>query len=157
MPGPQRKPTKQLELAGSWRAAERKKSEPQIGFAIPDPPPFLSRVGLKYWAYVCEVVGPLRCTTAADAVQLGIMADALAEIAACDVLIKKEGASICSEKGGLYTNPACNRRAGALTRLQAGLDRCGMNPANRSKVVELSPKLAEVVEIEQKKSRYSDD
>jgi hypothetical protein len=32
-----------------------------------------------------------------------------------------------------------------------------MNPANRSKVVELSPKLAEVVEIEQKKSRYSDD
>jgi P27 family predicted phage terminase small subunit len=157
MPGPQRKPSSHLELAGSWRAAERKKSEPQLGFAIPDAPPFLSDMALQYWPYICEVVGYLRCTTAADAVQLGIMADALAEIRACDELIEIEGASICSEKGGLYTNPACNRRAGALNRLQAGLDRCGMNPSNRSKVVELSPKLAEVVQVEQKKSRYTDD
>lgn len=157
MPGPQRKPTKQLELAGSWRAKERAKTEPSLGFLIPDAPPHLSELAIQYWPYVCEQVAHLRCTTAADALQLGLMAECLAEIAECDAEVQQMGATIVSEKGGYYSNPACGRRNTARKNLQACLDRLGMNPTNRSKVTELAPKLAEVVDIEtKKKSRYED-
>ena len=82
MRGPARKPTEHLLLSGSDRGKARAKTQPKLGFCIPDPPPYLSEFALSYWPYVVSVVEPLRCTTEADAMQLGIMADALASMAA---------------------------------------------------------------------------
>ena len=158
MRGPARKPTEHLILSGSDRGKARAKTQPKLGFCIPDPPPYLSEFALSYWPYVVSVVEPLRCTTEADAMQLGIMADALASMADCDVSIADKGRLIPSRNGAHYTNPAVDQRNKAIATIQSCLDRLGLNPACRSKVVELAPKLGEVTALPtQKKSRYSDD
>ena len=157
MRGPQRKPTAHLQLAGSWRGVERAKTEPNMGYALPDPPPNTSESALQYWPYLCDVIANLRCSTVVDGLQVAIMAEALAEIDQCDKLIDTYGELLEKKNGDYYNNPAIQRRASAFARLQSCLDRFGMNPSNRSKVAELAPKLAEVVDVAPKKtSRYED-
>lgn len=158
MRGPQRKPTEHLLAANSDRGKERAKTQPKIGFAIPDPPHYLSQMALSYWPYVVSVIEPLRCTTETDAIQMGIMADALGTIAECDALIAEHGRVMPTKTGFLAQNPAISQRQVAVKQLQSALDRCGLNPAARSKVVELAPKLGEIMPINtEKRSRFADD
>lgn len=158
MRGPQRKPTEHLLAANSDRGKERAKTQPKIGFAIPDPPYYLSQTALSYWPYVVSIIEPLRCTTICDAIQMGIIADAFATMAECNALIEKHGRVMPTKTGFLAQNPAVSQRQVAEKQLQSALDRCGLNPAARSKVVELAPKLGEIMPINtEKRSRFADD
>lgn len=155
--GPQRKPTELLNLAGSWRGKEREKTEPGVGYAIPDPPPGLTEAGLAAWPYAISLVEHLRCVTESDAMQLGILAESWAEYVACNLAIVSEGGTLFDDKGKKYTNPAVKQRDACYVRLKDSIDRFGLNPSNRSRVQELTAKIGEIVVIDvPKKSRYAD-
>ena len=157
MSGPQRKPTETALLSGSTRAKARAKTEPQPGFKIPDPPTHLSEAAREYWPVAVEAVQNLRCVTEADGIQLGILAQCLADWYDVVDKIATNGATAISEKGIEYASPHANRQQSVYTRLQNCLDRFGLNPSNRSKVTALPTKLGEIVTAQkEKKSRYAD-
>lgn len=156
MSGPQRKPTDLGLLSGSTRAKARAKTEPGIGYAIPDPPARLSTRAAECWNEAVGLVEKLRCVTEADAMQLGILAQAIADWQDVCQLIAERGPYAMSEKGIEYPAPWTNRQATVYKTLQGCLDRFGLNPSNRSKVSELSAKLGEIVKAPEKKSRYED-
>lgn len=155
--GPQRKPTEIGLLSGSTRAKARARTAPDIGYSVPDPPDWLRASSLPYWHFAISQVGHLRCITESDCTQLAILADALCDYAECQQTIEREGAYLTSEKGGQYPHPATNRINSVYGRIKDCLDRFGLNPSNRSKVIALNPKLGEIEKLPtEKKSRYAD-
>jgi P27 family predicted phage terminase small subunit len=77
MPGPPPKPTAQLKLAGSWRASKRKK-EPKLADAAPQPPAWLSDEAKESWNELVAVLLPMRVLTPSDALSLAQLAEYLA-------------------------------------------------------------------------------
>ena len=158
MSGPQRKPTELAVLSGSTRAKARAKTQPSIGYAIPDPPFYMAPELQLFWDYACELLSNLRCICKADAAQLYVLAEALYDYDRALHEIEDDGGPTCTnpEKGTQYPHPAVNRKCSAYSRIKDSLDRFGLNPSSRSKVTELAPKLGEIVKAPEKKSRYAD-
>lgn len=153
--GPQRKPTALALLSGSTRAKARAKTEPGVGFSIPPAPEWMRPEVAVWWPWVVSQVEHLRCVTDSDATQMVYLADAMCDWHAAQEDIVARGVSIMNDKGGYSNNPSVAIKQAALQRVKDALDRLGLNPSNRSRVIELATKLGEVVAMpEKKKSRY---
>jgi P27 family predicted phage terminase small subunit len=153
---PQRTPTQQLEGRGSWRAAERKKTEPEVVYAKPDPPSWLRDEALPFFEEAAEELSNLRCVSLSDRTQLALLADAMCDYHHACQQVEIYGATAESKNGGTYLTGAANLKQQCYGRLKDCLDRFGMNPSNRSKVTSLPKKDGQIKEIKPKGTgRYS--
>jgi P27 family predicted phage terminase small subunit len=110
-----------------------------------------------YWDYAVSLVDHLRCVSDSDAVQLLVLAEALRDFVDAEEELRVNGGEVMDDKGKRSANPALARKQSAYARIKDSLDRFGLNPANRSRVTALAPKLGEIQKMpEVKKSRYAD-
>lgn len=155
MAGPPRKPTQHHIDTGSWRGKDRAKTEPALVHRIPEPPHWYAGER-EFWDSAVESLKELRCVTLADREQLALLADALRDYSGACAEVQEHGAIGVSDKGGTYISAAASWKQMAYGRLKDCLDRFGMNPANRSKVVALSDPKGETVKLNAKKGRFAD-
>ena len=142
MPGPPRKPTPTLRLAGSWRGEARAKTEPTPPAGEPERPDWLDADGREAWDRLLPILMDMRILTAADGAALALLCDTWARY--------RKASRMLADFGDVYTvknpdgSPRMIRRSpysaiqAELARILRGqLAEFGLTPASRSKTVAL--------------------
>ena len=141
-----RKPTSEhLKIVkGTQRKSRVNHDAPVADIDSPRPPSWLSREAVEHFGVLRTRIETLGIASRTDTELLAVAAERIAEIEACDGLIKEHGRLIETVGGGgnkmIRGNPAVGQRNEAMRHLQALLAEFGLTPAARSKVISLKKK-----------------
>lgn len=146
--GPQKTPTKILAMRGSV-LVPRRKEEPQLPAAVPQPPTWLPAASCRQWEHLAPLLDQVGILTDADQSAFALYAEALAQyIEARDMVYGTKG-----KKGtGLYTktlsgsetiHPAVRIMQEAWDRTMKASREFGLTPASRAGVTRTRDKHAD--------------
>lgn len=140
MSGPPPKPTAQLRLAGSWRAAKRRK-EPAVALGVPDPPDWLSDDARAAWGELATVLAPMRVVSPTDALSLAQLAEYLSRWKRATAALAKYGEVIPTKDDagrvtGFRRSPYVAMQIEYGLMLRRLMSEFGMTPSARSRLTE---------------------
>lgn len=138
MPGPPPKPTAALRLAGSWRAATRKR-EPAIPLAEPTQPEWLTEQAREAWQEAIDLIRPMRVLTASDSLALAQLAEYLARWKAATAALARIGdvVPVRSDAGtvvGLRRSPYVTMQIEYGLMVRRYLQEFGLSPSARGRL-----------------------
>lgn len=129
--GPKPTPTKILEARGSWRAKTRK-GEPRLDVAVCACPDWVTGLAREYWPQVSGALASAGVTTRLDAIELGLLVDALAEYIDARTDVARRGYMVRSLKGNTVPNPMLHVMHHAREFCLKMLRENGMTPSSRT-------------------------
>jgi P27 family predicted phage terminase small subunit len=130
MPGPARTPTAILQARGSWRAADRAKTEPQDDVQAPAAPKWLSKEAKAHWKFIVPILLSRRTLSVADLGHLVGMCEWWAEYV-------RAAARLNTWRSRYYVNPVDHPRVrmrSAWEQYSKIAQRFGLTPADKTKV-----------------------
>ena len=134
MQGRKPKPTAIKELEGNPGKRALNKKEPKPESAIPTCPNHLKGVASQEWRRVTRELYALGVLTRVDRAALAAYCTAYKDYVQAENKLKKEGAVIISDKGGLYQNPWMAIKKRSMDQMVKFASEFGMTPSSRSRV-----------------------
>lgn len=129
--GPKPTPTKTLKKRGS-RRAEGRKGEPQPAPGEPIVPAWLSDDGKLCWQDHVGELSTLGIVTPRDSISYALLCQAYSDYIELLELVRKNGWTAVSEKGGEYQQPAVGAMNKAWDRVMKACREFGMTPSARA-------------------------
>lgn len=130
MAGRPRKPKATKKAQGTYRPDRDQSLDLPEG--IPMPPGYLSPQALVHWDRMIEVTREARTLTRSDGDAIAMLCVAFEEWKAADIIVRDEGETVTSEKGGVYMHPAVGIRTNAWKKIVTMLREFGLTPSARS-------------------------
>jgi P27 family predicted phage terminase small subunit len=134
MRGRKPKPSAVKELAGNPGKRTLNKKEPKPETKIPSCPNHLTGTARQEWTRVTKELQSLGVITLVDRATLAVYCTAYKDYVEAEGKIKKEGAVIISDKGGMYQNPWMAIKKRSMDQMVKFAAEFGMTPSSRSRI-----------------------
>jgi P27 family predicted phage terminase small subunit len=134
MKGRKPKPTEIKKLEGNPGKRAINKKEPKPKVEMPDCPNHLQGAAKTEWTRLVKELSALGMLAKVDRAALAMCCTAWADYVQAENKVKKEGAVIISDKGGLYQNPWVSIKARRMDQVMKFYAEFGMTPSSRSRI-----------------------
>lgn len=134
--GPAPTPTATLATHGSWRAAARKKTEPQYRVCVPKPPEWVDKEARTFYRRLARKMVMVGVMTTADQVALGLFANCFKMYKDALTIVQDEGVILTgtNKLGQEYSiqHPACQIMNNCWDRCLKMCMQFGLTPSSRT-------------------------
>lgn len=148
MPGPPRKPTALLRLAGS-PLADQREGEPIAPTDAPDPPIWLDKNQREGWDWLVSTLAKMQLLSSADMPTIAAYAVAWGAFVEAVADVEMHGKTSAGSTGAEVVSPWVKMRNEALSQILKLAQQFGLSPAARARV-----KVAESKVKEDGKAKY---